>query len=72
MKEGRCPKCERQRIATSKVTLYEGRGQAGPTLRIYACAHCRFVETYLHDDPAKRVEVLDTWTWVTPDDGPFR
>lgn len=72
MRNGRCPKCGARAIATSQVTLYQGQGVAGPTLDLFACAECRLVETYLHDDPAARVDALDSWRWVHPDEGPFR
>ncbi|MGE0790892.1 MAG: hypothetical protein AB7S26_34780 [Sandaracinaceae bacterium] len=73
MKTGRCPKCSSNRIATTQFTLYLGAGIVGPVLELYACADCRYVETYLKDSVEERVQVLDSWSWVQkPEGGPFR
>lgn len=72
MQDGRCPKCGGGRIATTSYALYLGAGVTGPTLDLFACADCRYVEQYMHDSVEARVAVLDSWRWVKPDDGPFR
>lgn len=73
MKNGRCPKCKASRVGTTEFTLYLGAGVVGPQIQLYACAECRYVESYLKDSVEERVQVLDSWSWVTPDDGgPFR
>lgn len=72
MQDGRCPKCGGNRIATTSYALYLGGGVAGPTLDLYACADCRYVEQYMRDSVEARVALLDTWKWVKADQGPFR
>ena len=72
MRTGRCPKCGGHRVATTAYPLYLGAGIAGPTLDLYACADCRYVEQYLRDSVESRVALLPSWRWVRADDGPFR
>ena len=72
MKSGRCPKCNGVRVAVTRYTLYLGAGVAGPKLALYACADCRFSEQYLDEPVEDRVAVLDRWSWVKPEEGPFR
>lgn len=72
MKEGRCPKCSSSKVATTEFTLYLGAGVVGPRMQMYACADCHYVETYIRDSVEERVQILDSWRWVKPDDGPFR
>ncbi|MBZ0115449.1 MAG: hypothetical protein IT378_19120 [Sandaracinaceae bacterium] len=72
MRHGRCPKCGGGRIATTELTLYLGAGVSGPTIELYACADCRFVEQYVKNDVVQLVSVLDAWKWVQPRSGPFR
>ena len=72
MQTGRCPKCGGSRIATSRYALYLGAGVNGPNLALYACADCRYTEQYMLESVEDRVAVLDRWTWVNPDTGPFR
>jgi predicted nucleic-acid-binding Zn-ribbon protein len=72
MHTGRCPKCDGSRVATTSYTLYLGGGVSGPSIHLYACADCRYVEQYLADSVEARVSVLDSWRWVFPDEGPFR
>ena len=72
MRTGRCPKCSGSRIATTKYAMYLGAGVSGPSLLLYACADCRFVEQYMVDSVEDRVAVLDNWSWVSPEKGPFR
>ena len=72
MKSGRCPKCGSHRIATTKFAQYLGEGVSGPTFHLYVCAECRFAEQYLAESVEARVGVLDSWSWVQPEEGPFR
>jgi predicted nucleic-acid-binding Zn-ribbon protein len=72
MRTGRCPKCNSNRIASTEFTLYLGAGVSGPTIDLFACADCRYVEQYLRDSVDARVAVLDAWKWIKPDEGPFR
>jgi len=73
MKSGRCSKCSSDRVARTEFTLYLGAGVVGPVIELYACADCRYVEQYLKDSVQERVQILDRWKWVKPDEGgPFR
>ncbi|MBX3270366.1 MAG: hypothetical protein KF729_08890 [Sandaracinaceae bacterium] len=73
MKDGHCPKCEGLRIATTRYTLYLGAGVSGPTMDLYACADCRYVEQYMAGSVEEKVLVLDSWRWVQREgEGPFR
>ncbi len=72
MRTGRCPKCGGKDVATTHYSLYLGSGVSGPTIDLYACNDCRYVEQYLRDSVESRVAVLDTWRWVNADGGPFR
>lgn len=72
MRNGRCPKCGGNRVARTEFVVYMGAGVSGPTIELFACAQCRFCEHYLRGSVEERVAVLDTWTWVGPDGGPFR
>ncbi len=72
MRNGRCEKCGGDRVATTSYALYLGAGVAGPTIDLYACADCRYIEQYMRDSVETRVAVLDSWRWVKPDEGPFR
>jgi predicted nucleic-acid-binding Zn-ribbon protein len=72
MRTGRCPKCNSERIAVTKYTLYLGAGVSGPRMALYACAACRYAENYLEDSVEERVQILDSWRWVKPTEGPFR
>lgn len=73
MKDGRCPKCEHTRIATTRFVVYLGAGVSGPTIDLYVCADCRYCEHYMVGSVEERVNVLDSWKWVRPADrGPFR
>jgi hypothetical protein len=72
MKSGRCPKCGGGRIATSEYAMYLGNGISGPSISLYACADCRYLEQYVKEDIEQRVKVLDSWRWLVKDDGPFR
>jgi len=72
MRTGRCPKCGATRIATTSYAVYLGAGVTGPTLDLYACADCRYVEQYMRDPVESRVAVLDSWRWLRKDDAPFR
>jgi predicted nucleic-acid-binding Zn-ribbon protein len=72
MQSGRCPKCSGVRIATSRYALYLGGGVTGPQLALYACADCRYTEQYMVESVENRVAVLDSWSWVQPEKGPFR
>jgi hypothetical protein len=72
MQSGTCPKCNGKRIAQTDYTLYLGAGVSGPTIDLYACADCKYVEQYLRGSVESRVAVLDKWQWVRTDEGPFR
>lgn len=72
MRNGRCPKCNGKRIATTSYALYLGAGVSGPTIDLYACADCRYLEQYLRDSVESRVAVLDSWRWLNAEEGPFR
>ena len=72
MRTGKCPKCGNHRIATTHFALYLGGGVTGPTIDLFACADCRYVEQYMRDSVDARVSVLDAWRWVKPEEGPFR
>ncbi|MEC7519545.1 MAG: hypothetical protein VYE22_06765 [Myxococcota bacterium] len=72
MRSGRCPKCEGQKIATTKYAQYLGAGVSGPTFRLFACADCRYTEQYLEEPVEQRVKVLDSWRWLKDEKGPFR
>ena len=73
MRNGRCPKCGAGQVARTEFTVYMGAGVSGPTVELFACADCRYCEHYLVDSVKERVQVLDSWTWVRPDEGgPFR
>ncbi|MEZ4335831.1 MAG: hypothetical protein R3B82_04310 [Sandaracinaceae bacterium] len=53
--------------------LYLGAGVSGPTIELYVCADCRYCEQYMVGSVEERVQVLDAWKWVRPEDrGPFR
>lgn len=72
MRNGRCPKCGGNRVARTEFVVYMGAGVSGPTIELFVCAGCRFLEQYLKGSVEERVQVLDTWHWVGPDGGPFR
>lgn len=72
MRTGKCPKCSSNRVAVTQFTVYLGAGISGPTIDLYACADCRYVEQYIRDSVDERVAVLDTWKWVSPEKSPFR
>ena len=72
MQTGQCPKCEGRRVAKTHYVLYLGAGVAGPSFDLYVCADCRYAEHYMREPVEDRVKVLDRWSWVTPDEGPFR
>lgn len=72
MQSGRCPKCGSNRIAKTRFAQYLGAGVSGPTIDLYACAECRFTEQYMAEPVESRVAVLDAWSWVQPEEGPFR
>lgn len=72
MRRGRCPKCESSRIATTKFTQYLGAGVSGPSFQLFVCAECRYSEQYMLDSVESRVKLLDNWTWLQPEEGPFR
>lgn len=72
MQKGRCPKCGGSKIGVTRFTLYLGAGVSGPTMRLFACADCRFTEQYIVDEVESRVAVLDSWSWLQPEKGPFR
>lgn len=72
MQDGRCPKCGGQRIGTTRFTQYLGAGVSGPSFQLYACADCRYSEQYIVDSVESRVNVLDSWSWVKTEKGPFR
>ena len=55
-----------------KFNLYLGAGVSGPNLQLFACADCRFTETYVLESVESRVAVLDNWEWFTPESPPFR
>ena len=73
MKDGRCPKCEGGRIATTRYSLYFGAGVSGPTVDLFACADCRYTEHYMGGSVEEKVLVLDAGRWVQREgEGPFR
>ncbi len=73
MKDGRCPKCEGSRIATTRFVVYMGAGVSGPTIDLYVCADCKYCEHFMVGSVEERVNVLDSWKWVLREEGgPFR
>lgn len=73
MRDGRCPKCGCQEVARTEIVLYLGAAKSGPTLELFVCADCRYVEPYLLGSVREKVSILDAWTWVRTDEGgPFR